>query len=95
MGEWVVEANGAIVATGGFLCHYNPPYGDLFMEVDESYRRRGFGSYVLQELKRICYEMGKTPASRCNVSNVASRNTLQKAGLLPCARLLQGEVAVA
>jgi GNAT superfamily N-acetyltransferase len=62
------------------------------MEVHESYRRRGFGSYLLQELKKICYEMGKIPAARCNVANVASRKTLEKAGLLPCGRILTGTV---
>jgi GNAT superfamily N-acetyltransferase len=93
VGDWMIESDGVPVATGGALFHYNPPYGDLYMEVAEPYRRRGFGSYLLQELKRICYEMGKIPAARCNVANIASRRTLQKAGLLPCARLLVGEVA--
>ena len=60
------------------------------MEVDEPHRRRGYGSYLIQELKRVAYEMGKVPAARCNVANAASRATLQKAGLLPCARLLTG-----
>jgi hypothetical protein len=46
----------------------------------------------VQELKRICYEMGKIPAARCNVANAASRRTLQKAGMLPCGRILLGEV---
>ena len=35
VGEWLLEVDGAIVATGGIATHYNPPYGDLFMEVDE------------------------------------------------------------
>lgn len=92
-GDWVIEADGSIVATGGFLCHYNPPYGDVFMEVFEPARRRGFGSYVVQEVKRVCYEAGRRPAARCNPSNAASRRTLQKAGFLPCGRRLAGEVA--
>jgi GNAT superfamily N-acetyltransferase len=89
---WMIESDGVPVATGGVLFHYNPPYGDLYMAVSESYRRRGFGSYMVQELKRIAYEMGKTPAARCNVDNVASRSTLQKAGMLPCGRILLGDV---
>jgi GNAT superfamily N-acetyltransferase len=92
LGDWLIESEGVIVATGGALFHYNPPYADIFMEVDEPYRRRGFGSYLVQELKRICYEMGKVPAARCNVANVASRRTLEKAGMLPCARVLRGKV---
>lgn len=95
VGEWVIEMNGAVVATGGFLCHYNPPYGDIFMEVSETARRQGIGSYLVQELKRVCYEAGKKPAARCNPVNIASRRTLQKAGLLPCGRLLAGQVKAA
>jgi GNAT superfamily N-acetyltransferase len=95
VGDWLVEHDGAIVATGGIATHYNPPYGDLYMEVDERFRKRGYGSYLIQELKRTCYESGLVPAARCNVTNVASRATLQKAGLLPCARFLSGVLASA
>jgi len=90
--HWMVENEGVPMATGGVLCHYNPPYGDLYMAVHEAHRRQGYGSYLVQELKRIAYEMGKTPAARCNVENIASRRTLQKAGMLPCGRILLGEV---
>ena len=62
------------------------------MEVDERYWRRGYGSLLVQELKRTCYEMGRIPAARCNVTNVASRATLQKAGFLPCGRILRGVI---
>jgi GNAT superfamily N-acetyltransferase len=93
LGDWVVEARGSVVASGGFLCHYNPPYGDIFMEVSEPARRHGFGGFLVQEVKRVCYEAGKKPAARCNPANAASRRTLQKAGFLPCGRLLVGEVA--
>jgi GNAT superfamily N-acetyltransferase len=92
VGEWVIEAGGEIAATGGVLFHYNPPYGDLYMEVAEAFRRRGYGGYLVQELKRTCYEMGRVPAARCNASNAASRATLQKAGMLPCARVLTGAI---
>jgi hypothetical protein len=36
----------------------------------------------------LTLKTGLVPAARCNVTNAASRATLQKAGLLPCARLL-------
>jgi GNAT superfamily N-acetyltransferase len=91
--QWMVENDGVPMATGGVLCHYNPPYGDIYMAVHEAHRQRGYGSYLVQELKRIAYEMGKAPAARCNVDNTASRRTLQKAGLLPCGRILLGDVA--
>lgn len=90
--EWVMEMDGRVAATGGLMFHYNPPYGDIYMDVEESQRGRGFGSYLVQELKRICYSIGKIPAARCDCGNVISRKTLEKAGMLPCGRVLQGEV---
>jgi hypothetical protein len=53
--EWRLELNGETVATGGLLFHYNRPYGDIYMDVPESHRRRGFGAYIVQELKRAAY----------------------------------------
>jgi GNAT superfamily N-acetyltransferase len=88
--DYVLEISGAIAATGGILYHYNRPYGDIYMSVAENFRRRGLGSYLVQELKRICYEGGSVPAARCNVDNIPSRKTLQKAGFVPCGNLLTG-----
>ena len=89
---WVVDVEGALVAAGGFLCHYNPPYADIYMTVAEDARRRGYGSYLVQELKKICYEAGKKPGARCDPRNTASRKSLEKAGFLACGRLLVGQV---
>jgi len=90
VGDWVVEVGGEIAATGGILFHYNRPYGDLYMEVAEPRRRRGLGSYLIQELKRVCYEQGSVPSARCNPGNIASRRTLQKAGFVPCGNMVKG-----
>jgi GNAT superfamily N-acetyltransferase len=91
-GDWVLEVDGSVVGTGGVLYHYNPPYGDVFMEVREEERGRGYGGYLVQELKRICHEEGKRPAARCDPDNVASRRTLEKAGFAVCGELLVGTV---
>ncbi|HXR40321.1 MAG TPA: GNAT family N-acetyltransferase [Terracidiphilus sp.] len=88
--DWALELDGAVVATGGILFHYNRPYGDIYMEVAEPFRRRGLGSYLVQELKRVCYEIGSIPCARCSTENIASRKTLQKAGFVPCAHILTG-----
>lgn len=90
--DWALELDGEAAATGGILYHYNRPYGDIYMEVKEPFRRRGLGSYLVQELKRICYERGSVPGARCNPENVASRRTLQKAGFVPFAHILIGKL---
>lgn len=89
-GDWALEVDCSVAATGGILYHYNRPYGDIYMEVAEPFRLRGFGCYFVQEMKRICYELGSIPCARCNPENVASRKTLQKAGFVPCAHILSG-----
>jgi len=90
--DWALELDGEVAATGGILYHYNRPYGDIYMEVAEGFRLRGLGSYLVQELKRTCYEGGSIPCARCNPGNIASRRTLQKAGFVPCAHILTGSL---
>ena len=90
VGDWLLEIDDSIAATGGILFHYNRPYGDIYMEVAAPFRRRGFGSYLVQELKRICREGGSIPCARCSPANVASHQTLQRAGFIPCAQILVG-----
>jgi GNAT superfamily N-acetyltransferase len=92
VGEFVAELNDEIIATGGFLLHYNPPFADLYMEVREDCRRRGIGSFLLQEVKRECYLAGRVPAARTSIRNLASRACLSRAGLRVCGFMLTGEV---
>ena len=90
--QWMVEHAGVAVAWGGVLSHYNPPFGDLYFEVADAHRRRGWASWLVQELKRIAYEGGKVPAARCDPANVGSRKSMQNAGMLPVGHILVGEV---
>jgi len=94
-GEWLLELDGAEIGKGGILFHYNPPYGDIYMEVNEPFRKRGFGSYLVQELKVNCYALGAIPCARCDPTNVASRKTLQCAGFVPFAHILNGAITPA
>jgi len=94
-GDWLLEMDGEVAAKGGILFHYNRPYGDIYMEVTEPFRRRGLGSYLVQELKRVCYDLGAIPCARCNPANIASRRTLQRAGFVPFAHILTGSIATA
>ena len=36
LGDYVLEVEGEIVATGGFMLHYNVPFADLYMEVGKT-----------------------------------------------------------
>lgn len=91
-GEWQVRFGGETVGTGGILFHYNAPYGDIYMDIVEAFRGRGFGALLVQELKRAAYELGAVPAARCGTDNVPSRRTLQKAGFVPYAHMLGGSI---
>lgn len=80
VGEWGLDRLGRIVATGRLLFHYNPPYGDVYMEVAPDQRGQGLASYLVQELRRIAREGGHIPAVRCDLSNVASQRSLARGG---------------
>jgi RimJ/RimL family protein N-acetyltransferase len=92
VGEYVLELEGEVVATGGFMLHYNMPFADLHLEVKENFRRKTFGSFILQELKQACYLAGRVPAARCHIQNQASRAALLKAGMKVCGFMLKGEI---
>jgi GNAT superfamily N-acetyltransferase len=79
-GTHVLGIEGEIIATGGFLLHYNMPFSDLYMEVRKDQRRKGVGSYLVQQIKKNCYLAGRIPAARCNMDNYSSKATLLKAG---------------
>jgi GNAT superfamily N-acetyltransferase len=90
--EFLLQVDGRPAGKGGILFHYNPPYGDVYMEIEEAFRGRGLGSYLVQELKRQAYAIGAIPAARCNRDNRPSRKTLQKAGFIPYAHILTGAI---
>jgi GNAT superfamily N-acetyltransferase len=90
--QWLLQVDGTTAGNGGILFHYNRPYGDIYMEIAEPFRNRGLGAYLVQELKRQAYNLGAIPAARCNPNNLASRRTLQKAGFVPYAHILDGVI---
>jgi len=91
-GDYVVDVEGTIVASGGFLLHYNPPFADLYMETRADARRRGYASLLLQDVKKACYEAGRVPAARTSLDNYGSRAALTKAGMRICGFMLLADV---
>ena len=91
-GEWVLEQGSRLVGAGGVMTHYNHPFADLYMEVIEDMRGQGYGSYLVQELRRVCIESGLIPAARCDEHNEASRRALLRGGLVECGRLVAGSL---
>jgi GNAT superfamily N-acetyltransferase len=90
--DWVLEISGEIVATAGYLTHYNPPYADIFMAVADPARRKGYGGYIVQEICRVAREAGKIPTARCDTAAEGSRRALERGGLVACGHLVFGEV---
>ena len=91
-GEYILELDGVIVASGGFMLNYNFPYADIYMEVKENYRKSGYCGLIVQELKKEVYARGRVPSARCNIKNQVSKSCLQKAGFKPCGFILKGEL---
>ena len=85
--DWILELDGAPIGKGGLAFHYNHPHADVYMEIEARHRKRGFATFLVQELKRECYAMGAIPAARTSPDNVASRRTLQRAGFTPFAHI--------
>ena len=91
---YLLQLNNEVVATGGLMLNYNIPYADIYYDVKASYRQRGFGTFLIQELKREAYLMGRVPSARCNINNRISKATLLKSGLRVCGYRINGEINV-
>lgn len=68
-----------------------PDYASIGMFVNETYRRKGIGTYLLHKLKEYCYEINKTPIAGCWYYNDNSVKTLKKTGMISKTRLLNVE----
>jgi RimJ/RimL family protein N-acetyltransferase len=92
--QYVINYDSKVAGTGGFMLNYNVPYADIYYEIHEDYRRKGLGSFFVQELKKEIYKMGRVPAARCNVTNAISKATLLKAGFIVCGLRVNGDIHV-
>lgn len=65
------------------------PEYDIGMLVTRSFRRQGYGIYILQYLVNYCHTHGYRPSCGCAVENIASRRCLEQAGFVTRYRLLK------
>ena len=91
-GSFVLEVENQVVADAGYMCHYNPPYADVYMDVAQAHRKKGYGSYILQEVIKNSKAAEKIPAARCKMENAASRACLLKVGFKEVGHMLFGEI---
>ncbi len=91
--QYVLKQQDEAMSTGGLMLNYNFPYADIYYEVKEEHRRKGYGSFMVQELKKAAYKMGRVPAARCNIKNQVSKAALLKGGLTVCGYLLTGKIS--
>jgi GNAT superfamily N-acetyltransferase len=92
--EYLLLKDDEEVASGGLLLNYNFPYADIYYDVREEHRRKGLGSFIVQELKTEAYRMGRVPSARCNVTNYMSKRTMMKAGMSVCGWRVVGKIDV-
>jgi GNAT superfamily N-acetyltransferase len=66
--EKIVFRDGVTTAleSSGAVLEMTTGEEDTRRAVAEPFRRRGFGAYLVQELKRAAYELGSIPGARCS-----------------------------
>lgn len=68
---------------------YQPPYVDIGMCVNEQYRRQQVGTEIIRRLRLHCRERALIPLASCRFDNLASKKTLEKAGMVSRDRVLR------
>ncbi|MEM6804294.1 MAG: GNAT family N-acetyltransferase [Bacteroidota bacterium] len=66
---------------------------DIGMAVAPSYRRQGYGSYLLHQAKLIALTSGKTPICSCERENTGSFKAINHAGFRSLYQLLEVDFA--
>ncbi|MDF1695348.1 MAG: GNAT family N-acetyltransferase [Saprospiraceae bacterium] len=67
----------------------NSSVSDIGMLVAPSFRKQGYGSYLLYKAKMIAIESGRTPICSCEKENIGSYKSITNAGFISIDRLLK------
>lgn len=76
-----LRKNGRLIGIGFIgVLKRTPTYADIAMIIDRNERNKGYGVLIVKALISSCRLLNFTPTAVCDVNNLASRTTLQKAG---------------
>ncbi|MBY9007701.1 MAG: GNAT family N-acetyltransferase [Candidatus Lokiarchaeota archaeon] len=67
----------------------NRPDFDIGMAVHPKFRKKGYGSYIINNIKNFCLKNNWRPTCGCIIDNIGSRRTLEKAGFISKHNLLE------
>jgi GNAT superfamily N-acetyltransferase len=62
---------------------------DIGMYVVPDERKKGYGSYIINDLRLLCKQNGWYPTLGCDINNIGSRKTLEKAGFVSKHRIVE------
>lgn len=87
---FVLYSNNTLLGTGSVVTKKcNPPYAELGMCVNKSYRSNNIGTYIITKLKEFCYKNNLIPICNCSYKNIASKKTLEKSGFISKDRIFR------
>ena len=62
---------------------------DIGMVVAPAFRGRGYGAEIVRDLKARCHDLKQRPICGCDIDNIASQRTLERAGFVSRHNLLE------
>lgn len=87
---FVLYNDSSLLGIGEFrIMKSNGKFGDIGMVIAEEYRRRGVGTYIITQLKEQCYNNKLKPMAACDITNIASKKTLEKSGFISNHRIIR------
>lgn len=86
---FVLHDANTFLGIGEFRKHkIHQKYADIGMVVSEEHRRKGMGTYIIYKLIEYCHIKNVIPIASCESENIASKKTLEKAGMISKHRIV-------
>lgn len=86
---FVLYSDNIFLGIGEFrISKINSKYADIGVAVAKKYHRKGIGTYIINNLKKYCNKNNVIAIASCDSENIASKKTLEKAGLVSKNRII-------